>query len=137
MRRRRTATKSTANVRQLTFNKRGGARPGAGRKRTSALPLVSHARRETISKSHPVHVTMRVRAGLPSLRRASALHVLKTAFARSNERVGEHEMRIVHFAILSNHVHLLVEVEDECALSRGMQGLLVRVARNLNRIWKL
>src|SRR5439155_22992404 len=34
-----------------------------------------------------------------------------------------------------NHLHFLVEIEDESALSHGMKGLLVRVARSLNRLW--
>src|SRR5207247_1292169 len=55
---------------------------------------------------------------------------------RSNDRVDEHGLRIVHFAIQSNHVHLLVEARDARSLSRGMQGLLVRIARNSNRAWK-
>jgi len=41
----------------------------------------------------------------------------------------------VHYAILKNHLHLLVEARDRRALSRGMQGLLIRVARRLNRVW--
>ena len=34
-----------------------------------------------------------------------------------------------------NHLHLVAEAQDREALSRGMQGLLVRVARRLNRLW--
>ena len=36
----------------------------------------------------------------------------------------------------SSHLHLLCEAEDRKALSRGMQGLLIRVAKTLNRLWK-
>ena len=35
-----------------------------------------------------------------------------------------------------NHVHLLVEAQDEKALSRGMNGLGVRVAKGLNRVMR-
>jgi REP element-mobilizing transposase RayT len=41
---------------------------------------------------------------------------------------------LVHYSVQGNHVHLLVEAEDERALSRGMNGLGVRVARGLNRV---
>src|SRR5690606_21787361 len=33
-----------------------------------------------------------------------------------------------------NHLHLLVEAANNAALSRGMKGLLVRMARGLNRL---
>jgi hypothetical protein len=35
--------------------------------------------------------------------------------------------------VQGNHLHLLVEADDGRALSRGMQGLCVRVARAVNR----
>jgi REP element-mobilizing transposase RayT len=44
-------------------------------------------------------------------------------------------MRLVEFAVLSNHVHLVCEADDERALARGMKGLCVRIARALNRLW--
>ena len=43
-------------------------------------------------------------------------------------------MRINHFSVQGNHVHLIVEAEDNRALARGMQGLGVRIARALNRV---
>ncbi len=41
-------------------------------------------------------------------------------------------MRLVHFPVLGNHLHLIVEADDRQALSRGMQGLTIRLARALN-----
>jgi hypothetical protein len=41
-------------------------------------------------------------------------------------------MRIVHFSIQTNHVHLIVEAKSTEALSRGMQGLLIRLAKRVN-----
>jgi hypothetical protein len=35
--------------------------------------------------------------------------------------------------VQSNHLHLLVEAESREALSRGVQGLAVRLARAVNR----
>jgi hypothetical protein len=42
-------------------------------------------------------------------------------------------MRVVHFAVLDDHVHLIVEAHDKQSLSRGMQGLAIRVAKAINR----
>ncbi len=44
--------------------------------------------------------------------------------------------RLVHYAVLANHLHLVVEAGDSRSLSRGMQGLAVRMARALNRAWR-
>ena len=41
--------------------------------------------------------------------------------------------RIVHFALLAHHLHLIVEARSRKALSRGMQGLGIRLARRLNK----
>ncbi len=38
--------------------------------------------------------------------------------------------------MLSNHIHLLTEADDNDALARGMQGLEVRIARRLNSALK-
>ena len=49
---------------------RGGPRSGAGRP-PGPRPRVHHVRRPEFSPRHPAHVTLRVRRGLPSLRRRS------------------------------------------------------------------
>jgi hypothetical protein len=40
----------------------------------------------------------------------------------------------VHFSIQADHLHLIVEARDNGALSRGMQGLAVSIARRVNRL---
>jgi hypothetical protein len=42
------------------------------------------------------------------------------------------EFRICQFSIQGNHIHLICEAADNKALSRGIQGWSVRVARGLN-----
>ena len=59
--------------------------------------------------------------------------MVATAVAAACERNG---MRICEFSMQSNHIHLLVEADGNEGLSRGMQGLLVRLARRLNRHWQ-
>ena len=96
-------------------------------------PRVPHKTRAPLASRFPVHVTVRVREGLPSLRCAGEHRVLTGAFRESCERGG---FPLVHYAILSNHIHLVCEAKDRESLSRGIQGLCVRIARRLNRLWK-
>jgi len=117
---------------EFAFRSHGGPRRGAGRKLESPRPMVSHRKRDVINGREPVHVTVRLIEGLPSLRRMRVLGVLKRAFAAGCDRLG---FQLVQWSVQRNHMHLLVEAEDNDSLSRGMQGLQVRMARALNKLW--
>jgi REP element-mobilizing transposase RayT len=113
----------------LQFLTWGGVRVGAGRPPKGRAAGVSHLQRPAVSVRHPLHVTLKVRSGLPSLRGALFPRV-QVALARARERFG---FRLAHFSVQRDHLHLIVEAEDRRSLSRGMQGLCVRVARAVNR----
>jgi REP element-mobilizing transposase RayT len=67
------------------------------------------------------------------LRKKSTHYVLRTALSKGAERNG---FRLVHYSAMGNHVHLVCEAGDKTRLSRGMQGLCVRIAHALNRWWE-
>jgi len=90
---------------------------------------VPHLSREEINPRHPVHVTMRVQPGIGYLRAYRRARLLEDAFREARLRFG---MRIIHYSIQGNHLHLLVEVDSADSLSRGMQGLAIRIAKGLN-----
>jgi hypothetical protein len=75
---------------------------------------------------------MRVKPGLPSLRGLMEHAALRGAIFAGCEHEG---FRLVHYRVQSNHLHLLVEGSCRSTLSRGMQGLAIRMARALNRLW--
>ena len=114
----------------FTFRAWGGKRKGAGRPPKGPTTGVSHLRRPSLSRHHPVHVTLRIAPGLPSLRDGRLFSAVRFAFAAGRERFG---FRLVHFSVQSNHLHLIAEAADSLALARGLQGLSVRVARAVNR----
>jgi putative transposase len=43
-------------------------------------------------------------------------------------------MRLVHFSVQSDHVHMIIEASDGLSLSRGLQRFESRVAMEINRI---
>jgi REP element-mobilizing transposase RayT len=110
---------------------RGGARRGAGRKPRGERAEVRHVRRPRLEPRHPVHVTTRVVRGAGYLRGSRVYPAVRQALCAARERLGA---RIVHFSIQADHIHLLVEAEDQVALGRAMKGFGVRVARRLNRL---
>ena len=118
---------------EIVFSSHGGKRKGAGRKPKGERPMVAHKERAEKKRAEPLLVTVRLREGLPSLRSSSAMKIVRIAFAAARDR---HGMRIIHYSVQSNHLHLIVEGEDRDAIARGMNGLLVRLARGLNKLWQ-
>jgi REP element-mobilizing transposase RayT len=117
---------------QLVLFRRGGRRPGAGRKPKGDIALAPRDRRPALAARYPVLVTARLVDGLPSLRRLDALRVLHGVFEAASSGPA---FRVVHASIQANHVHWIVEASGREALSNGMRGLLVAMARRLNRPW--
>jgi putative transposase len=80
----------------------------------------------------PAHVVLRIRRGLPGLRTPRAYRVLEGAFRRGKKKDG---FALLEFSVLEDHLHLVVETQDRESLARGMQGLMIRIAKQLNRFW--
>jgi REP element-mobilizing transposase RayT len=117
----------------------GGKRENAGRKPARTGTWVGHGPRPWHDPSHPVHVTLRVRRGVPNLRGlrlAKAItEGLRKAAQSRHARPAERRrtFRVVHYSIQPNHLHLIVEATSKTALARGMQGLASGLARRVNR----
>ncbi len=116
----------------FTIKSWGGYREGAGR-RKSKESGVAHDEKAEFRREWPVLVTMKIVKGLPELRGFQVHRLLKEIFRKAQRD----DFAIVHYSTQNDHVHLIVEVEGRAALSRGMQGLAVRMARGLNRQWGL
>ncbi len=109
----------------------GGARAHAGRKPKGERAGVSHHGRPASTRHTPAHVTLRVLPHVWNLRSRRSLEVIEGALEGAKRW---RELRIVHFSAQGNHLHLLVEADGASALSAGMQGLTVRLAKGLNRM---
>src|SRR5258708_16684512 len=109
---------------------RGGKRANAGRKRLGPKRM-PHRARPVHKKDHPVHVTLRVVHGVPSLRRKVPYRLIKHAMAMGKARDG---FRLVHYSVQSNHVHLIVEADDTRVLSNAIPALEIRIAHKINRL---
>lgn len=72
---------------------------------------------------------MRASAGLPSLREERLFAAIRPAFAAAS-RNG---FRLLQFSVQSDHLHLLVEADGPTRLTRGVQGLAIRLAKAINR----
>jgi len=117
----------------LRLPTRGGKRRGAGRKPKGPRPLVSHKERPRFAKPTPVHVTMRVRDHVWNLRSRRCFHRIRACFEKALGRFGA---RLIEFSVQGNHLHLIVEADDNESLSRAMQGLCIRIAKSLNALMR-
>jgi putative transposase len=93
--------------------------------------MVSHKPRPAFDKPAAVHVTIRMARRVWNLRSRRCYRMIEGCFEASLGRFG---LRLIEFAVLGNHLHLVVEADSRQALSRGMQGLGVRVAKALNGV---
>jgi REP element-mobilizing transposase RayT len=110
----------------------GGAREGAGRpKREGKRGYVPHVARPAVSRHRPHHVTVRFTRGTWNLRSQRCFEPIRKALAEVARREG---VRVVHFSVQHNHVHLMIEAEDRRVLSSAMRSLLIRVARGINGV---
>ncbi len=72
-----------------------------------------------------------MRKGVWNLRTRRCFSALSRAFWGGGNQFG---FRLIHYSVQGNHVHMLAEARGKGALSRGMQGLNIRIAKALNRV---
>jgi REP element-mobilizing transposase RayT len=79
-----------------------------------------------------VHISLGVDDHLPSLRRPDLLEAIETCLREVRECYDN--FRVIHYSIQDHHLHLVVEAAGRTVLSRGMQGLNIRVAKRINKV---
>jgi ribonuclease HIII len=58
-------------------------------------------------------------------------------FRQVMQECAEQEgFRVVHWSVQSNHVHMIVEADDQEALTRGMRRITIRLAKRWNKLWE-
>jgi REP element-mobilizing transposase RayT len=111
------------------FRTWGGARCGAGRPRNrGGLP---HEPRPEIRPYQPVHVTLKMAEHVWNLRSERSYAVIHRSIEAARRRA---DVRIVHFTIEGNHLHLIAESSGTWALGNTIRALSIRLARGLNRM---
>lgn len=76
-----------------------------------------------------MHVTLRVRPGIKSLRGDNVFRAVRDALTATSKS----RFRLVQFSVQADHLHLLVEAADTRALALGLRGITIRLARAINR----
>ena len=111
---------------------RAGPRHGAGRPR-GIRPRVMHRQREGIVARLPVHVTIRLRRGIPTLRQPRFVRRFRSSLSEACVR---HGFRVVHYSIQRDHVHLLIEAQTNHSIACGMKSVGARIGKLANRLFQ-
>jgi hypothetical protein len=114
----------------------GGKRAGAGRKLTPGrLPSAPHRVRSLDVGRHPILVTMRALAEIPSLRSARVRELFESVLADQRTRAYAKSFAIEAHAAGDKELRLIVvgtSPKARAALRAGMSGLFIAFARRLN-----
>lgn len=105
----------------------GGARPGSGRPKdpNSGAP---HTPRPAVSPNQMVAVQLRVNT---DLKKVAATNALFSAMSGGSSE--ERGFRVLRYALEGREILVVVKARDTVSLSLGMQGLGVRISRQVNR----
>jgi REP element-mobilizing transposase RayT len=95
---------------------------------------VQHLVRPAVPGWAPAHVTLRMRSGIPSLRRGRFVQEFRATLRRGCERG---DFRVLHYSVQRDHVHFVVESAGKRALGCGMKATGARLARAVNRAFSL
>lgn len=80
---------------------------------------MNHMKRPRVDKDTPLHITWRLKIGLLSMRKQQLLK----EFEESVRRAKIFGLRVLQFSIQGNHIHLIVEADNNLALAQGLRSL--------------
>lgn len=94
---------------------------------------IRHISRDRLYRPTSLHLTIKVRENKADIKTKKILKALHHAIKRARLK----ELKIIHYTLEHNHLHLLVEASDNLILHKGMQALGITLSKAINKIKKL
>jgi REP element-mobilizing transposase RayT len=94
---------------------------------------IRHISREDIKKPTSLHLTIKVRENKADIKNKQILKALHHSIKRARMK----RLKIVHYTLEYNHIHLLVEAEIKQLVHQGMQAFGISLAKKINTIKRL
>lgn len=91
---------------------------------------IRHIKREKFYKSRSLHLTIKVRENKADIQNKRILKALHHAIIRARLK----KLKIIHYTLEYNHVHLLVEAENHHVAHQAMQALGISLSKAINKI---
>jgi REP element-mobilizing transposase RayT len=112
------------------FNPKGAGRPKLPDHKKKSIP---HRERAIIPRNTPVHVTIKINKHIVStLRNKIIFKKISQAISKARNK----GIRLIHFTIQRDHVHMLIETNDKKQLGRAMQAMGISLAKSLKNLTK-
>ena len=105
---------------------------GAGRPAINDIGI-RHIKRPKISRLTTLHLTIKVRSNKADIKSKKILKALHHAIKRARLK----KLRVIHYTLEYNHLHLLIECADHKVLHQGMQALGISLSKAINRLKQL
>jgi REP element-mobilizing transposase RayT len=88
-----------------------------------------HRSRPKLPKGAPVHITLKTdKTNIKTLRNK----VLYKEIRQSMRRAREAGIRIVQFAVLGDHIHMLIEAQDALQLGHAMRAMSISLSKRIS-----
>ncbi|MGZ3789032.1 MAG: transposase [Bacteriovorax sp.] len=105
---------------------------GAGRPAIHDIGI-RHSSRPFLKKPSSLHLTVKIKKNRADMKNKSVLGLLKRAI-KNARRQG---LKVIHYSLEYDHVHLLIEADNNYILGKGMQAFGVTLSKAINRMRKL
>ncbi len=115
------------NAQMTLFNLKGAGRPALND------PGIRHTKRPLLKKPTSLHLTVKIKKNKAEIKNKSVLAILKRSILNAR-RQG---LRVIHYSLEYDHVHLLIEADNNHILGKGMQAFGVTFSKAINRLKKL
>jgi REP element-mobilizing transposase RayT len=112
------------NMQRTFLNNKGAGRPAIHD------PGIRHTSRPQLRRSASLHLTIKVKKIKADLKNKTILIILKKAILNAR-RQG---LKVIHFTLEYDHVHLLIEADNNNILGKGMKAFGVTLAKAVNRV---
>ncbi|MBC7430080.1 MAG: transposase [Bacteriovorax sp.] len=93
---------------------------------------IRHTSRPKVLKPTPLHLTIKVRENKADIQNKIVLKSLHRAIIRGRLK----GLKIIHYTLEYNHVHLFVEAKNNLVLHKGMQALGITLSKAINKFKK-
>ena len=91
---------------------------------------MQHVARPVLTARHPVLVTLRMDKEVGNIRDRKKFAIVKGVLSSKIRDA----FRCVHYSVMSNHIHMIVETADKELLSNAVRALQIKIAQRLNRL---
>lgn len=109
------------------FNIKGAGRPAIHDKG------IRHTCRETIKVLTVLHLTVKIERAKAGIKNKDTLKLLHKAILKARKQ----GLAIIHYTLERDHVHLMVEANNNAILGRGMQAFGITFSKGINKLKSL